>query len=378
VDWKPERTVQAKIRGTKIYSRWTESLKGRSRQNQGFSKQNRKSYDCWNTLREEYTASVQEWRLFQDFKSRVDFLPVKASITTLHWAYYIRWLDHALKNAISNEDCRVLCCETTPLSKITCFVSFHRVTYPVRLYNRSSRIHTFIHSCIHINTFMYSHVHACTCICTTSIYTWLHQSPRVCSGIIPSARSSTISSNKFKQTNSLKTFQKCHPQWVWLRGVTSQSCFKWQVQTNEQLEPLSKCHPQWTWSRDFTNQSCLKWQVPTNEQLEPFQKCHPQWAWSRDVTNQSFQVTSSNKRTTWALLKVSSPVSLVERCHQSIMFQVASSNKRTTWNFSPMSSPVWLVQRCHQSNGKVPVPTNGQLVSTPFQKTSSNEWTYKF
>ena len=58
-----------------------------------------------------------------------------------------------------------------------------------------------------------------------------------------------------------------------------------------------------------------------------------------------------------------------------IMFQVASSNKQTAWNLSKVSSPVWLVQRCHQSNGKVPVPTNEQLVSTSYQMTSCNKWT---
>jgi len=70
--------------------------------------------------------------------------------------------------------------------------------YPIlHVLSRSIESHTpcgytiiqvkFIHSCIHIDTFMYSHIHACTCICTTSIYTWLHQSPRVCPDNDPSA-----------------------------------------------------------------------------------------------------------------------------------------------------------------------------------------------
>jgi len=163
----------------------------------GKKKQNNKkkqSYGCWNTLMEEYTAPVQKWRLLPRFLGQEwTFSPVKAPITTLHWAYHIRWLDQALKNVISNKDCRVPYCETAPLSNLTCFVSFHRVTYPIRLYDHSSQIHTFMHSCIHIDTFMYSHIHACTCICTTSIYTWLHQSPRFCPDNDPSAQSSIIS-----------------------------------------------------------------------------------------------------------------------------------------------------------------------------------------
>ena len=66
--------------------------------------------------------------------------------------------------------------------------------------------------------------------------------------------------------------------------------------------------------RQYSSGSVLdhfKWQVPTNEQLEPFQKCHTQCVWSRDVTNQSFQVATPNKRIAWTLSKVSSPVCLV-------------------------------------------------------------------
>jgi len=49
VGWKPERAVQAKIRGhTKIYSRWIENPKGQSRQELAiFKKKEKTKQKAW-------------------------------------------------------------------------------------------------------------------------------------------------------------------------------------------------------------------------------------------------------------------------------------------------------------------------------------------
>ena len=75
-------------------------------------------------------------------------------------SYHIKWLDQALKDVISNEDFRVLYCETTPLSIL--LVLSRSIESPVtyNLYDRSSHIHAFMHP--YVDTFMYSHIHAYT------------------------------------------------------------------------------------------------------------------------------------------------------------------------------------------------------------------------
>jgi len=97
--------------------------------------------------------------------------------------------------------------------------------------------------------------------------------------------------------------------------------FRWQVLTNQHLEPFQKFHPKCVWSRDVTNQTYAKWQVLTNEQLAftiyLFILC---------------QVASSNKRTTC------NPY-FHQKCHANVssqemlpikMCEVASSNQRTS------------------------------------------------
>jgi len=135
----------------------------------------------------------------------------------------------------------VLCCETTPLSKLTCFVSFHRVTCPIQLYDRSNRTHTFIHSCIHTNTFTYSYIHSYT----TSLRHSRVCRPELCS--VPS--------------NSVPTYHR----------VKRQSFVNEQLPALIQINQFQKCHPQHSCSSDATYQ---------------FQKCHPQRSCSCDVTNQ--------------------------------------------------------------------------------------------
>ena len=111
------------------------------------------------------------------------------------------------KSIISKEVCRVFVLRCQSASHFTYPVSFHRVHLWHTVYTIIqvtfilSYTHTLIHSCVHN-------------IYTTSIHTWLHQSPRVLFGCILSVQSSI-------------------------------NHFKWQVPTNEHLEPSQKYHPQY-------------------------------------------------------------------------------------------------------------------------------------
>jgi len=167
------------------------------------------------------------------------------------------------------------------------------------------------------------------------------------------------SSNKRTAWN----LQKCHPP---SESGQEVSLIMSQVASSNKrtawnLSPVSS--PQWVWSRGVTNLvSSGKFQQ--NEQLEnPFKGVIPNESGQEmspinHVASGKFKQTNSLKPFPSVIPSESGQeVSL-------IMFQVASSNKQTAWNLSKVSSPVWLVQRCHQSNGKVPVSTNEQLVST--------------
>ena len=105
-----------------------------------------------------------------------------------------------IHNNINYEEvCRVFVLWRQSTSNLICLVSFHRVTCHISLYDRSSHIHAFIHSCIHTSIFSCIHTfkrtqHTLTY--TIYIHTWLHQSPRVLFGCIPSVRSSIVSSGQ--------------------------------------------------------------------------------------------------------------------------------------------------------------------------------------
>jgi len=53
-----------------------------------------------------------------------------------------------------------------------------------------------------------------------------------------------ISSGMFQQTNNLNPFKIVIPS-VSGPEMSLINHFKWQVPTNEQLQPFQKCHPQW-------------------------------------------------------------------------------------------------------------------------------------
>jgi len=244
VDWKPERAVQTKIRDF-----------------QEKQKQKKQSYDCWNTLMGEYTAPVQKGDFFQDFKSRVDFLPSE-SISY----YFAPSLPYQMAWPNPQE----------------CHIQW-RLPSVVLRYHSPLQTYMFclVYTIVQV-AFIHSYIHA-----STSILSCIHT---------------------FIRTPAYAQHQATH------------GCIN---------RPES---------------------VPASSlQLGP----------------RSFQVTSSNKRTTWALSKVSSPVSLVKRCHRSIMFQAACSNKRTAWTPFQVSSPVSLVKRCHLSCLKWQVQTNEQLETFP-------------
>jgi len=128
----------------------------------------------------------------------------------------------------------------------------------------------------------------------------------------------------------------------------------------------------------------FKWQVPTNEQLEPFQKCHPQGIWSGDVTNQmlgyqfqqtnnlyllyiKYQMTSSNKWTP----RAASSNKWTPRAASSNKWTppAASSNK---WTPQATSSNKWASQAT-SSNEWTPQTTNSNKWTS--RATSSNKWT---
>jgi len=124
----PKGQSRQKLEAQKIYSRWTENPKGRSRQKLAIQNKSKKQWLLKRVDGRIHYAGSEMATFSKIPRSRVDFLPQKAPVTTLYWAYHIKWLDQALKDAISHKDCRVPYCETVPLSILFGFVSFHRVT----------------------------------------------------------------------------------------------------------------------------------------------------------------------------------------------------------------------------------------------------------
>jgi len=103
-------------------------------------------------------------------------------------------------NINSKEVCPVLVLRCQSASNLTCLVSFHRITCHMQFiwsFKSHSYIHAFIHLCTHtsilscIHTFKHTQR---TRTYTISIHTWLHQSPIVLFGRIPSVQSSIVSS----------------------------------------------------------------------------------------------------------------------------------------------------------------------------------------
>jgi len=148
--------------------------------------------------------------------------PQKASVATLCQDLHRQWLDLFTIIPFPRKYVECLYCAVIPLSILSCFVSFHRVTRHIQFiwsFKSHSYVHGFMHP--HINTFMYSHIHAYT--------THMHIQHQFTHGCINRSESIPVVSLRFGP--------------------------------------------------------------------------------------RSFQVASSNKRTTWTLSKVSSSVSMVERCH---------------------------------------------------------------
>jgi len=89
VDRKPERAVQAKIRGIqkKIYSRWIENPKGQFRQKLGISKERihakEKAMTIWGENVKNILGSVREWRLLLKFRS-IGTYPGNVLVIRLH------------------------------------------------------------------------------------------------------------------------------------------------------------------------------------------------------------------------------------------------------------------------------------------------------
>jgi len=243
VDWKPERAVQLKVMDSKIKI---------------------KSNGCWNTLMEEYTASVQKWRLLPRFLGQEwTFSPRKHQLLLCTELTISNGLTKPSRMSSSMKIAE--CCTVKPLpspSFLFCFVPSSHLSHTIYMIVQVA----FIHSCIHASTHQYfcEFTHSCVHNAhayTTSSHTWLRQSP-----IVSSNKRTTRTLSKVSSLVDL--VKRCH----W-------SCLKWQVPTNEQLKLFQKCHPQWVWFRDVTNQMSsyqfqptknlylphIKWRVLTNE-----------------------------------------------------------------------------------------------------------------
>jgi len=146
VDWKPERAVQAKSGIFKT------------------KKTKKQSYDCWNTLRGEYIAPVQEMVTSSKIsRSRVDFLPSKS--TSYYYAlslpYQMAWpcpQECHIQWRLSS----VMLRNHSPLQTyMFCLIPSSHLSHTViRSFKSHSYSHTFMH--LHINTSMNSHIHAYT------------------------------------------------------------------------------------------------------------------------------------------------------------------------------------------------------------------------
>jgi len=130
-----------------------------------------------------------------------------ASAATVCQVSYHQWPD--LFTIISTPrkfaDCLYCAVSPPPILRVLSYSIESPVIYS--LYDRSSHIHTFIHSCIHTSILSYTHTFKHTQRThthTISIHTWLHQSPRVWFGHISSIQSSILSSGKSYITDSLR------------------------------------------------------------------------------------------------------------------------------------------------------------------------------
>ena len=137
MDWKPERAVQAKVRDSKIKI---------------------KSNSCWNALMEEYTAPVQNWRLLPRFVSHEwSFSPWKHQLLLCTELTISNGLTKPsrMPSPIKIAECRI----AKPFPFPSFLVLSPSIESPsaYSLYDRSNRIHTFMHSCIHASILSWIH-----------------------------------------------------------------------------------------------------------------------------------------------------------------------------------------------------------------------------
>ena len=166
MDWKLERAVQEKVRDFHKQKRLLKHAEGR-------------------TLY-AHLQMVTSPRLLIDN----ELSPQGASAATVCQTSYHQWPDLFTITSTPWKFAECLYCVVNPSPIL------HVLFCPIEslvicsLYGRSSHIHAFMHP--HINTFIYSHIQACTTRTYTpiSIYTWLHQSPRVWFGHITSIQPS--------------------------------------------------------------------------------------------------------------------------------------------------------------------------------------------
>jgi len=187
VDWKPERAVQAK---SGIFK----------------TKQKKQSYDCWNTLREEYIAPVQKWRLFPRFQVKSGLSPneITSYYSALSLPYQMAWL--------SPQECHIQWRLPSAVLRNRSTLQ----TYIFRLVPSSHLSHTVIRSLksnsyIHASTHQYFHVFTHSCV-----HLHMHN--------INLHITASIAQSLFRQYPFASVLNH----------------FKWRVQTNENLETYQK------------------------------------------------------------------------------------------------------------------------------------------
>jgi len=185
VDWKSERAVQAKIRGTKrniLPVDWKPERAVQAKV-RDFHKQKQtvtaEAYLGKNTLcpftNGDFSRTFD--RQWAGFLRGIGCHRVPGFIPPM--ARFVR------NNINSMQVCRVFVLRCQSASNLTCPVLFRRVTCHMQFtwsFKSQSYVHTCMHSCLQTSILSYIHTFKRaqrTHTHTILIHTWLHQSPRV-------------------------------------------------------------------------------------------------------------------------------------------------------------------------------------------------------
>jgi len=153
-----------------------------------------------------------------------------------------------------------------------------------------------------------------------------------------------FSSNKFQQTNNLKPSPVSSPVSLVKRCHWS-SMFQVASSNKRTAWNLPQSHPQWVWSRDVTDQACFKWRVQTNEQLETFPSLIPSES-SREMSLIN-HVSGDKFKQTNSLNPFKSVIPSMAGSEMSpIRWQGTSSNQRTNRIYPISNEQVLTNEHC--------------------------------